>query len=89
MKKILMAVALIVFSATAFSQDTKTTDSSTNTSQASNADTSRSAKYHDNIDDRMKGPNGEAVYIGTQGGRYYMKNGKKIYVAYKGNKKKS
>lgn len=45
------------------------------------------AKYHDNIDDRMKGPNGEAIYIGPNGGRYYMKNGKKIYVEYKGNNK--
>ena len=42
------------------------------------------AKYHDNIDDRMKGPHGEAIYIGTNGGRYYMKNGKNIYVEYKG-----
>jgi len=45
-------------------------------------------KYHDNIDDRMKGPAGEAIYIGSEGGRYYMKNGKKVYVEYKGNKSK-
>ena len=45
------------------------------------------AKYHDNIDDRMKGPGGEAIYIGPNGGRYYMKNGKRIYVEYKGNNK--
>jgi hypothetical protein len=44
------------------------------------------AKYHDNIDNRMKGPNGEAIYIGPNGGRYYMKNGKRVYVEYKGNK---
>ena len=42
------------------------------------------AKYHDKIDDRMKGPNGEVIYIGSNGGRYYMKNGKKVYVEYKG-----
>ncbi len=45
-------------------------------------------KYHDNIDNRMKGPNGEVIYIGANGGRYYMKNHKKVYVEYKGNKKK-
>ena len=44
-------------------------------------------RYNDNIDNRMKGPNGEVIYIGPNGGRYYMKNGKKIYVEYKGNKK--
>lgn len=45
-------------------------------------------KYNDNIDDRMKGPNGEKIYIGEKGGRYYLKDGKKVYVPYKGNKKK-
>jgi hypothetical protein len=30
----------------------------------------------------MKGPNGEKIYIGPSGGRYYLKNGKKIYVPY-------
>lgn len=44
------------------------------------------AKHHDNIDDRMKGPNGETIYIGRNGGRYYIKNGKRVYVQYKGNK---
>jgi hypothetical protein len=48
----------------------------------------KTTKYNDNIDDRMKGPNGEVVYIGTSGGRFYMKNNKKVYVEYKGNKKK-
>lgn len=45
-------------------------------------------KYKDNVDDRMKGPKGEKIYIGTNGGRYYLKNGKKVYVPYKGTKKK-
>lgn len=45
------------------------------------------AKYHDNIDNRMKGPHGEVIYIGPNGGRYYVKNGKRIYVPYKGNNK--
>jgi outer membrane lipoprotein-sorting protein len=44
-------------------------------------------KYNDNIDNRMKGPKGEVIYIGQNGGRYYVKNGKRIYVEYKGNKK--
>ena len=44
-------------------------------------------KHRDNIDDRMKGPNGEAIYIGPNGGRYYLKNGKRVYVQYKGNNK--
>ena len=45
------------------------------------------AKHHDNIDDRMKGPGGAAIYIGPNGGRYYIKNGKRVYVQYKGNNK--
>lgn len=45
-------------------------------------------KYNDNIDDRMKGPHGEKVYIGPNGGRYYIKHGKKIYIVRKANKKK-
>ncbi|MDB5223832.1 MAG: hypothetical protein JWN83_2499 [Chitinophagaceae bacterium] len=45
------------------------------------------ARYHDNIDNRMKGPNGEMIYMSPNGGRYYIKNDKKIYIEYKGNKK--
>ena len=45
-------------------------------------------KYNDDVDDRMKGPKGEKIYIGPNGGRYYLKEGKKIYVEYNGNKKK-
>ncbi|HMO31849.1 MAG TPA: hypothetical protein PKE63_10835 [Lacibacter sp.] len=45
-------------------------------------------KYNDNVDDRMKGPNGEKIYIGPNGGRYYLKGDRKVYVEYKGNKKK-
>lgn len=44
-------------------------------------------KYKDNVDDRMKGPKGEKIYIGEKGGRYYLKNGKKVYVPYKGSPK--
>lgn len=46
-------------------------------------------KYKDNIDDRIKGPNGEKVYIGPNGGRYYMKENNKIYIQSKANKKKA
>ena len=44
-------------------------------------------KYTDNVDDRMKGPNGEKIFIGPNGGRYYMKGTNKVYVPY-GNKNK-
>ena len=44
-------------------------------------------KYHDNIDNRMKGPNGEVVFIGPNGGRYYINaKGVRVYV-YRGKKK--
>lgn len=43
----------------------------------------------DGIDGRMKGPNGEVVYIGERGGRYYFNAGKKVYLPYNGNKNKS
>ena len=45
-------------------------------------------KYTDNVDDRMKGPNGEKVFIGPSGGRYYMKGDKKVYLATNIKKKK-
>jgi hypothetical protein len=47
------------------------------------ANTQRDA---DGIDGRMKGPNGQVVYIGEKGGRYYYANsGQKVYVPH--NKK--
>ncbi len=80
MKSLLIAFIFLVSSAVCFAQ--KTSTAATKTKIVKND------KYHDNIDNRMKGPNGEVVYIGTSGGRYYMKNNKKVYVEYKGNKKK-
>ncbi len=80
MKNLLMTFAFLFFTATSFAQKIKKT---THAKTKAKMD-----KYHDNIDNRMKGPNGELIYIGTQGGRYYMKNGKKIYIEYKGNDKK-
>ncbi len=41
----------------------------------------------DGIDNRMKGPNGEVVYIGDKGGRYYINaNGNKVYMKHKKKK---
>lgn len=53
-------------------------------------DKKSTTKKKDNIDDRMKGPNGEKIYIGKHGGRfYYNDKQEKVYVAYHGKKKKS
>ncbi len=76
MKNLMIAFTLFVFTATAFAQNGHTIRQRKIKAALS--------KYHDNIDNRMKGPNSEAIYIGAQGGRYYMKNGKKVYVEYKG-----
>lgn len=80
MKNIMIAFALLLVTFTSFSQKKHSNKKQVKIKSAL-------AKYHDNIDNRMKGPHGEAIYIGTNGGRYYMKNGKRIYVEYKGNKK--
>ena len=80
MKKLLIACILLMFTAASFSQKTKPHKIQTKKKISTD-------KYHDNIDNRMKGPKGEVIYIGAHGGRYYMKNDKKIYVEFKGNKK--
>ncbi len=38
------------------------------------------------VDEEMVGPRGEEIFIGVNGGRYFLKDGKKIYVGYKGKK---
>ena len=38
------------------------------------------------VDQEMVGPKGEEIFIGVNGGRYFLKDGKKIYVGYKGKK---
>jgi hypothetical protein len=38
------------------------------------------------VDEEMVGPKGEEILIGVNGGRYFLKDGKKIYVGYKGKK---
>jgi hypothetical protein len=42
-----------------------------------------------NIDEEMVGPKGEEIFVGANGGRYFLKDGKKIYVGYKGKKRPS
>ena len=84
MKKAPLLLALVAGTGILFAQTKKKTPSN------ATVDTLKSTNKHtDNIDDRMKGPNGEKVYIGPGGGRYYLnKSGNKVYVEYKGNKKK-
>lgn len=84
--KNLFLLLMIVFAVVNSNAQTKPTTTKQPASQQKGSTTDKSK---DNIDDRMKGPNGEKIYIGEKGGRYYLKNGKKIYVAYKGTKKKT
>ena len=80
MKKILIACVMLLFVFSSFAQRRHLNIRQQRVKVAL-------TKYNDNIDNRMKGPNVEVIYIGPNGGRYYMKNGKRIYVEYKGNKK--
>ena len=74
---------LLLLSVSIINAQTKNSDTTTKKTK-----TVTTTKYTDNVDDRMKGPKGEKIYIGPNGGRYYLKDGKKVYVEYKGNKKK-
>ena len=38
------------------------------------------------LDENMTGPKGEDIFIGAGGGRYFMKDDRKIYVGYKTKK---
>jgi hypothetical protein len=83
MKKLItLSIALLaIYTANAQTTKAKTKDVKAPTSKSKDAD---------GIDGRMKGPKGEAIYIGDKGGRYYINEaGNKVYVAYKGNDKKS
>jgi len=53
------------------------------------SDKKKVKKVTPEIDEEMAGPRGEEIYIGSGGGRYFIKNGKRIYVGYKGKKKHS
>ncbi len=77
MKNLIIAFVLLLITTASFAQKKKPNIRQQKMKAAM-------AKYHDNIDNRMKGPKGEAIYIGTNGGRYYMKNGKRVYVEFKG-----
>ncbi|ULQ56521.1 hypothetical protein KJS94_17865 [Flavihumibacter rivuli] len=88
MVKNLFAIALFAGLGYGAIAQTKPTSNTTKSGSTKTPATGTN-KYNDNVDDRMKGPNGEKIYIGPNGGRYYLKNGKKVYVEYKGNKKKS
>jgi hypothetical protein len=70
--KLITTIFLLTFFTTAFAQ-TKP---------------KKSTVVRDSVDNRMKGPNNEPIIIGKSGGRYYWKNGNKVYVEYKGNKNK-
>jgi hypothetical protein len=37
-------------------------------------------------DEDMAGPRGEEIFVGPGGGRYFIKDGKRIYVGYRGKK---
>ena len=80
MKKVILISTLLVLSLFSLAQKGHHKKNGVKVKHATN-------KYNDNIDNRMKGPKGEIIYIGQNGGRYYIKNGKKIYVEFKGNKK--
>ncbi len=79
MKKLFIAVGLLMLTTFGFSQKMHPGKQAKLKSALE--------KYHDNIDNRMKGPHGEVIYIGPNGGRFFIKNRKKIYVEYKGNNK--
>lgn len=83
MKKLLIIASFALVCATSFGQPKKVVKAA--------ADTAKKAtdKYHDNVDDRMKGPKGEKVFIGPSGGRYYLTAaGNKVYVPLKKAAKK-
>jgi hypothetical protein len=81
MKRIMILLAALVWGFTATAQ--------TSNKKPAMKSSAAVSKYSDNVDDRMKGPNGEKVYIGTQGGRYYLTpSGSKVYVKHKGTKNK-
>src|SRR5512138_3879459 len=82
MKKLisLMMIILLTCSINMYAQEKtkKETKATTTQSQVKSNDKSSQA---DKVVAGKKGPNGEAVYQGTQGGQYYMnKSGNKTYL---------
>lgn len=45
-----------------------------------------SHEHEGELDENMSGPKGEDIYIGAGGGRYFIKDDKKIFVGYKTKK---
>ncbi len=83
MKKIIIALAICLATTynNAYAQQIKKATKKATT-------TASTSKDKDGVDGRMKGPNGEVVYIGEKGGRYYVNTaGNKVYVALKKKKK--
>lgn len=96
MKKLILAIGLCTLVSGAYAQHVKgkapkRSVQSTNKMKDGNPDHDNGRgnnKYRDNIDDRMKGPKGEKIYIGPRGGRYYLNGkGEKVHVPYAGNGK--
>jgi hypothetical protein len=82
MKKIviLILITLFTWSVNMSAQDKTKKDSKATTTQSQAKSNDKSAQT-DKVVPGKKGPNGEAVYQGAQGGQYYMnKNGNKTYL---------
>ena len=72
-KKLMILFSLALIGAFSYAQINKRTgeeNSDDNNNQESNSD----------IDQTLEGPNGETIHIGVNGGRYFFRNGRKIYV---------
>jgi hypothetical protein len=84
MKKIivLMIAALLVLSLNGYSQaKTQTAVQKSSTTQTVKKDIKTEVKVADKVVTGQKGPDGQAVYEGPQGGTYYInKNGNKTYL---------
>jgi hypothetical protein len=84
MKKILIAAILLLSASVSYAQ-TATGKKPKHKKEHKDG----GSKDKDGIDGRMKGPNGEAVYIGKRGGKYYLApDGSKVYVVAKAKKEK-
>jgi hypothetical protein len=82
MKKVflLMMAAFLVFSLSGYSQAKTQKSTTTTTTQTTTKAADKSAPA-DKVVAGKKGPNGEAVYQGAQGGQYYLnKSGNKTYL---------
>lgn len=75
-----MMIMLFAWSLNMSAQDKTKKDTKATTTQSQAKSTDKSAQK-DKVVAGKKGPNGEAVYQGTEGGQYYLnKNGNKTYL---------